>query len=227
MSLRSCGLLAAIRYSQYTRGMPTRAKIGCAGYVAIFLLLVIGGIIVLFRASFPTASYRYRLAVAVETDGQLHSGSSVIEVLIRFNPRWAPGPSINTFVRGQAVLIDLGSRGTLIATLHSGTGSGHVAVAADELVGCAFSPSTRALCPGYPATGDSISAISRMGGVVDLPPNDLPPFIWFSDVTKQNTARLVNPADFANVIGDATRLVSSSTSISGCLGTTHSRRLTA
>lgn len=51
--------------------------------------VVIGSAIAWWHFSFPTASYRYRLSVAVEVDGQVHSASSVIEVRYRFNPHWA------------------------------------------------------------------------------------------------------------------------------------------
>src|ERR1700728_2429725 len=85
----------------------------------IIVLIIIGIPVIWFWVSFPTVSYRYRLTVAVECDGQVHSGSSVIEVLLRFNPKWLPpsGGTYNVFVTGQAVLIDLGARGVLVAAL--------------------------------------------------------------------------------------------------------------
>jgi hypothetical protein len=77
------------------------------------VLLVIGGGFAWWQFNFPTVSYRYRLTVTVETDGDIHAGSSVIELFFRFSPKWL-GPSGGTYnvsVTGQAVLIDLGPRG--------------------------------------------------------------------------------------------------------------------
>jgi hypothetical protein len=164
-----------------------------------------------YRWEFPTASYRYKLTIAVESDGQIHSGSSVIEAWYRFNPPWAAaiGKQIESAIQGQAVLINLGGRGALIAALHSGTASGHVGVSASELAGRAFLP---ALAPrnasGFPGTPENIRALSQMHGAVDLVSSNLPLFIWFSNLADPNTARMVKSPEFASVIGDETRLVS-------------------
>jgi hypothetical protein len=161
----------------------------------------------------PTISYRYRLTVAIEVDGQVHSGSSVIGVRYTFNPRWMP-PSWGTYnasVSGQAVLIDLGARGTLVAALHSGTGSGHVGANADLLAARAFDPTGRIF--GSPSTLEKIRAVSQMQGHEDLAADNLPPFIWFSDITNPDTAQLLKSADLAGVIGDSARLASAQVEI--------------
>ncbi len=44
------------------------------------LVALIAAAVIWYKWNFPTTSYRYRLTVAVEVDGQIHSGSSVIEV---------------------------------------------------------------------------------------------------------------------------------------------------
>jgi|HubBroStandDraft_4_1064222.scaffolds.fasta_scaffold06210_5 hypothetical protein len=183
--------------------------------LVIVVLILIAIPVVWYRWNFPTVSYRYRLTVAVEVDGQVHSGSSVIEVQYSFNPKWVP-PSwgvYNASVSGQAVLIDLGARGTLVAALHSGTGSGHVGVNADVLAARAFDPAGRSLGSGYPAILEKLRAVSRMQGHRDLTADNLPPFIWFSDVTNPDTARLLKPADFAGVVGDSARLASAEVEI--------------
>src|SRR5215470_7395763 len=69
---------------------------------------------------YPSHSHRYRLGVSIEVDGQVLSNSSVIEVIWKpqcFLPgsghwwQWA------ATVQGQAVLLDLGPRGVLLAPL--------------------------------------------------------------------------------------------------------------
>jgi hypothetical protein len=54
--------------------------------VAIIVLILIAISVVWYRISFPVVSYRYRLSVAVEADGQVHTGSSVIEMSTQFWP---------------------------------------------------------------------------------------------------------------------------------------------
>jgi len=178
--------------------------------LVIFVLILVAIPVVWYWVSFPTVSYRYRLSIAVESDGQVHSGSSVIEVQYQFYPKFlSPIFGVtNERIWGQAVLIDLGARGALVAALHSGTGSGHVGVNADVLAARAFDPAGRSLGPGYPSALEKLRAVSQMRGHVDLTTDNLPPFIWFSDLTNPETARLLNPADFAGVIGDAARLQS-------------------
>jgi len=51
--------------------------IACVAIVAIF---------VLYKISYPTQTYRYRMTVNVEVDGQMRSGSSVIEVKVAEQP---------------------------------------------------------------------------------------------------------------------------------------------
>jgi hypothetical protein len=176
--------------------------------LVIVVLILIAIPVVWYRWNFPTVSYRYRLTVAVEVDGQVHSGSSVIEVQYSFNPKWVP-PSwgvYNEYVWGQAVLIDLGARGALVAAL-AGQNYDHISVRAGDLAGRAYQPEAVDL-NGYLPTPERVRALSRMQGRVDLASNNLPAFLWFSNPADLATAKLVRPADFASVIGDSARLVS-------------------
>ena len=69
--------------------------------------------------SLPT--YRYRLTVEVETPEGLKSGSSVIEVSTAVAGRSSiPTPgAVSHRVKGEAVTVDLGTRGLLFALLRS------------------------------------------------------------------------------------------------------------
>jgi hypothetical protein len=66
-----------------------------------------------------TPIFRYRLTIDIEADGKLHSASSVIEVkyLIGYDglKNW------NAQVTGVAPILDLGTRGTIIAGLDFGS----------------------------------------------------------------------------------------------------------
>jgi hypothetical protein len=182
--------------------------------VAISIVLVA---VAWYWWNFPTVSYRYRLTAAVQVDDQVYSGSSVIEVWRRFNPRWLPPAAgmYNEYDSGQAVLIDLGERGVLAAALSgvldaSGQIHDRCTIDARYLVGRAYeSPATRRPCaPGYPVSFANERALARKHGPVELTLDNMPAFVWFSDKTDFRTAKMVKPNDFASVIGDSARLVS-------------------
>lgn len=184
-----------------------------ASTMRAFLFILLGIAILIafavrsYRSGFTDVSYRYRLSVAVETDGRVHSGSSVIEVRYTFNPKWA-GPEVgmyNEYWLGQAVLIDLGSRGALVAAL-GGDDYDRTIVRVDALAARAFQPDA-ARSNYFLVTLQRIRALSKMQGSADLNSNNLPPFIWFSDTEKLSSAKLLKPAEFASAIGDSTRLV--------------------
>jgi hypothetical protein len=186
--------------------MRTAWKI-VVGFV-LAVVLVVGGVIAWLYVSFPTASYRYRLSVAVEVDNQIRSGSSVIEVGYRFNPAWAAaissGIQYTSGITGQAVVIDMGKRGSLIAALNAGTASGHVGIAADSLAQRAY---------GLLPTPGAARLIASKQGIVQLTADNLPPFVWFPNLADSNNAQMVNPADMASVIGDEARFVSANIAI--------------
>jgi hypothetical protein len=173
-------------------------------------LLVIGWFVAWWQLGFPTASYRYRLTVAVETDGKVHAGSSVIELFFRFNPKWL-GPSggtYNVWVTGQAALIDLGARGALVAALANYPPDPSV-VNASLLPSCAFLPAAWKDPADSLTTAKNQWTISQFRkGPVDLGPGCMPAFYWFANPADLAGVKEVKPKDFAAVIGDAARLVS-------------------
>ncbi|WP_411290347.1 hypothetical protein [Sphingorhabdus sp.] len=72
-----------------------------------------------FSKRYP--DYRYRLTVEVETPEGLKTGSSVIEVNTAVSGKYSiVGPNkVNMKIRGEAVSVNLGYRGTLFALLRS------------------------------------------------------------------------------------------------------------
>jgi hypothetical protein len=179
--------------------------------VAVCVAAAIG---VWFWLSFPIYAYRYRLTVAVVVDGKVHSSSSVIEVRYNFWPQFVAGLSnggqYSVRITGEAVLIDLGTRGALLTSLIT-LGEGEPerrAVGAESLALRAFTPLPQMPQGGYVVTRERLSALSAKHGRVDLMPDNLPPFIWFKDVADPATARSVQAPDFAAVLGGDARLVS-------------------
>ena len=62
-------------------------------------------------------TYRFKLTLDVEIDGQVRSGSGVIQVFEAYNEHSLGGNVISRALRGEAVAVDLGPRGVLFATL--------------------------------------------------------------------------------------------------------------
>ena len=69
-----------------------------------------------------TYSWRYKMTVEIDTPEGLKSGSAVREVTMIINPPEfdAKSPRIETKVRGEAVVVDLGERGVVFALLKGG-----------------------------------------------------------------------------------------------------------
>lgn len=81
------------------------------------IAVIICALIAAYMIAYPTYTYRYRLIVEVEFDGQSAVGSSVVEVQWSKQPQIGSASPWDQTIKGQAALIDLGNHGCLIATL--------------------------------------------------------------------------------------------------------------
>jgi hypothetical protein len=137
---------------------------------ALAIAILVG--VVVFRIAFPTYDYRYRLHLALEIDGKPYSGSSVVDV------SWSCGPKIadsgcSATLAGQATAIDLGSKGVLVATLHSGEFASAIPVRgvdASFLCANAF---------GNQSTHKELSSLPRLAGKRALSHDNFPCLLWF------------------------------------------------
>jgi hypothetical protein len=172
----------------------------------------LAGIAALIWRNSPVYAHRYRLTIVVAVDGEIHSGSSVIEIQYREWPQrirelFLGGRQYTLSVHGQAVLVDLGARGALVAVLRP---------SADGEARPASRLALEALGPG-PSAGcwmiDQCLESSSLQGRADLDRGNLPQFIWFRDIADPSIAQPVRPADFAKVIGDGARLASAQVEI--------------
>jgi hypothetical protein len=68
-------------------------------------------------AGYPSGSWRYRMTVRVETPEGIKTGSSVREIFVQLVPQFTPEMKPTTHLNGEAVVVDLGSRGVLYALL--------------------------------------------------------------------------------------------------------------
>jgi hypothetical protein len=180
-----------------------------ASLVALIVLLIGGTIAWVKLVAYPDYSYRYRLTLSIETDGEVHTGSSVIEVV------WSGGipfGDVGPYVegrRGQATFIDLGKRGAVVAVLlaPSYTERG-IAVWPEGtdvvwLASRAFGAvrETEAL-----PLQERLARLTRLTGRRDLAADNMPRLIWFSNVADLKTARVIKPADMPSLFGAGARI---------------------
>jgi hypothetical protein len=167
------------------------------GLIAAALLGLYGAI----QDVYPTYSYRYRLTIAIEIDGKVHSGSSVIEVIWRGQPDFPGAGSFTPHVRGQAVYVDLESHGAIVATLSNFESYGPAqdgALSVLWLVPRAFL--------GRPMSSDDLPELPKLRGRRELTSNNMPRLIWFSDIANPKTARRITAAEIPTVFGPSARL---------------------
>jgi len=83
---------------------------------AVIAILVLG-VAVWWTASFPSGTWRYKMTVTVETPEGDRTGFAVREVMVTTGIKLGPQSLPNVKLRGEAIAIDLGERGTLFALL--------------------------------------------------------------------------------------------------------------
>ena len=174
------------------------AKVGrvLAGII-VAIALLIGGVVLWYKTSYPTYTYRYRMTVEVPVDGKVHSGSSVIEIRLVSQPQLLPemGP-VRQEISGQAVYVDLGQGRNVFALLAAG-------------------PYARVYdYPAYvvPAHFDlsyqwrDLIKFPFLSGHWEIdpavePPDERPIFVTFSNLSDPKTVRLIQPDRFSEVFG--------------------------
>lgn len=168
--------------------------------IALIVAFMVGAAILWFPLNYPGYSSRYRLTVAIETDGKIHTGSSVIEV------RWAGQPYIqgagSYFPRifGQAAVIDLGPKGAVVATLNNGELYG---IAPDGAVDAAF---LAARAFGNGSTYEELPQLPQLIGRRELNKDNLPRFIWLANPADPSTARKLTAEEIPALLGPTARL---------------------
>jgi hypothetical protein len=158
---------------------------------------------------------RSRLTIVVETPEGDRTGSSVTQITTRFpgGLARADGYSIWTSLVGDAVVVDLGSRGLLFATFE--TESGLARGGWDEYNGV-FTSFPREKLRGarwkdmsstdeYAAYLDELIHLRPKG---DLPSNSMPVLVRFRDPTNSASVELVDPLDLAASFGPGVKLKS-------------------
>jgi hypothetical protein len=150
-----------------------------------------------YKQSYPTITYRYRLTMAFEIDGKLFRNSTVIEPQLIYQPFFGTP----TEIAGQALFLDLGSNGAIIAALQTGESSQvkpDGAVSMQWLAGRAFAYGPRAL---------DARAMQRMTGRRDLKPDNMPRLLWFKNIGDMKSVTKFKPEEMPVLLGPEARLV--------------------
>jgi hypothetical protein len=147
-----------------------------------------------YKLSYPTYSCRYRMTVNVEVDGQLRSGSSVIEFSVAKQMRFLPDVNPESYAaEGEAVFVDLGGQRRLIALLRSGD------FAEDGNFPLRVVPAH------FEVNGDrQLGSLSSLRGKWELY-KDIPTLVTFSDPNDPATLRVVRPDQLPQVFGPNVR----------------------
>lgn len=163
------------------------------------LIILVIGLVAAYAAftlTFPTYSYRYRLQISLSVEDKVYTGSSIIEVT------WSCGPKItglgqcSSRLGGQATVIDLGSRGVVVATLVNGENDVSArdgATNAQWLCANAF---------GRSVSNADLPFLPKLTGKRELQSPNLPRLIWFKNPDDPATASKVLPGDFSAAFGE-------------------------
>lgn len=168
-------------------------------WLAIFAALIFVSCVVYL--SIFTVTVRYRLTLEAEVNGQSYIGSGVIQV--RYSKLNDP-VSRNELVidvRGEAVILDLGTRGTLFALLKSDTDNRsepeYLLLRAFDFPGGAFPRPVM----------DGLSKIKRLSGKAELPLTSLPFLVRFRNLKDPTSVEKVDALNIEASYGSGAKLV--------------------
>jgi hypothetical protein len=184
-------------------------------WLAAFLALIVAAFFYMYvKVDSQTFTYRYRLQLALSIDERVYTGSSVIEVAWRCGRSYGNnhdelGPCYPS-LGGQAALIDLGSRGMVVATLYTGENITPVPDGAMSAIWlCAFAFGNRS------ASESDLTSLRHLIGRRGLTPSNFPRLVWFPNpadpkaatkITLKNVASIIDPtAHFTEAFVEITK----------------------
>jgi hypothetical protein len=170
-------------------------------WLGILAALIVGAVVV-YRVAFPSVTVLYRLTLEAQVDGEPKIGWGVIEVTYSKQSRLATQRDLIVDYRGEAVVLDLGSRGTLFALLKadsdSRSGPETIVFRAFDFPGGAF--------PGS-SVEEGLKELQRLSGKRELPLTSLPLLVRFRDTNNPMTVERVDPLDIGKTFGGGVKLV--------------------
>jgi len=157
--------------------------------VTIVVAALIGGGYFWYKQAYPTYTYRFRLSIAAAVGGATKTASSVIEVDTVLQPGSPMFSPVRNDVHGDAVFLDLGEKGNVVA-----------------LLGC--NPDGTQDCIGtlvpelFGISGiENLAKLETVRGRRDLAGRFMPTLVTFYDPNDPASARVVRPNQFEEVFG--------------------------
>lgn len=139
-------------------------------------------------------SYRYRLTLQVDADGKPYAGTGVIRVSSTPKAGWVPqSGGAYSGVQGEAVMINLGSRGMLFALLKGSSRKSD----ADNIVRAIFPPPNGTNA----AFAENIDRYNGSKFAAELSAEQLPLLVLIRDIRDPQSAVLVDPDNLAGTFG--------------------------
>jgi hypothetical protein len=184
-------------------------RAGMTGSRTLLLNGLLCAVVLLLLSACTAARIKYRLTLQVDVDGVVHEGSGVIEAEWTHYPEWLRGMTSpwRVDVHGEAVVVDLGSRGLLFALL---TGP----AAYDHGHPLPINPTDpEAVLRYFDYTGrdgltqESLDGLARRRDITDIPFSGLPMLARFGDIRDPGSMEQVNPDELAGHFGPGARLV--------------------
>ena len=175
-------------------------------WLGIFAALIVG-VVVVYKVAFPSVTVRYRLTLEAQVDGESRTGSGVIEVTYSKQSEFAGQHELVVDLRGEAVVLDLGSRGVLFALLKADTdsrsGPEWIVLRAFDFPGGSLPRPVE----------EGVKQVQRLSGKRELPLTSLPLLVRFRDLNDPKTVERVDPLDIGKSFGAGARLVSATLEI--------------
>lgn len=160
------------------------------GIVALVALAL-----VVYSLAFPSVTVRYRLTLDAMVDGVPKTGSGVIEVTYSKQSALAGQHPIVIGVRGEAVALDLDSRGTIFALLKAGSDSRS---APEFIVFRAFNFPDGVMPDPI---DDGLIKLQQLSGKREIALSSLPMLVRFRDINDQMSVEKIDPFDLATRFG--------------------------
>lgn len=178
---------------------PATGAMKKLGFIAA--ILVAG--FVMWGFLYPSGSWRHRLTIEVETPEGTKSGSSVVEVRVADVPKLTPEMGASISVRGEAVTVDMGERGSLFALLNKEEYRSY----APYFVYLMF-PDGRNNGGHYDTARIQYYTnlySSGNGTKREVSAGKLPTIVRFRDINNPKTVELVDPNDLVKSFGGGVR----------------------
>lgn len=168
-------------------------------WLSIFAALIVGAIVA-YKVAYPSLTLHHRLTLEAEVDGEPKSGSGVIEVTYSKVIQLWGTTDFSIGVRGEAVVLDLGPRGTLFALLKQDTDNRSEL---ELMLLRAYNVDRFA----FPSVEYLLMKLRDLSGRRELPLHSLPMLVRFRDLADPLTVERVDPLDIAASFGAGAKLL--------------------